>query len=139
MNKKRTQLAVRLIVWRFSCDPAEISEILKLVPDSTAIKGVPSAPGRPPAGVNNWCLASDVHPAEPSLASHVRSLIAKVDKCVANFAYLPKDAEVCLRSGVCDYGHRAELFLGPPELRWLVDIGASLDVDYYVFTRSDGG
>ena len=137
MSNKQTELVVGLIVWRFSCDPTEISGILQLVPSSTAKKGVPSAHGRPPAGVNNWWLASDAHPADLSLASHVRSLMAKVAKNIANFANLPTDAEVCLRCGISDYGHKPELLLGLPELRWLVDIDASLDIDYYVINRRE--
>lgn len=40
MSNKQTELVVGLIVWRFSCDPTEISGILQLVPSSTAKKGV---------------------------------------------------------------------------------------------------
>ena len=131
MVEKLTTLTVRLVVQSPSCGPGDVAKHLGIEPTSIAIKGISSAPGRPPARVSYWKLTSALESTELSLLSHVRSLMARIGGHVANFRALPQDADISLRCGVSEYGLRPELHLGAPELRWLVDLGASLDIDYY--------
>ena len=134
--ERRNQNKVKLMVFGFDAEPAEITAVLGVEPTnawlkgdavtSTALNGQPS---------NGWAKLSPADPDRTTCEEGVRALLSSLPG-PETFRALPAGCDVQVTCTLFGYTERPYVYLPRDLLAALAAIGASLDVDVYDLTAT---
>lgn len=127
------EIKAKLVIARFECSPAEITEIIGIHLTETWLKGEPVLPkAKNVHKSNGWMLRSPINPVNSIVDAQVEGLLQIIAPQVEAFANLPSGVYVELGYVIYTYSYRFPVMgFSQDTIKMLEKIGGAIDVDLY--------